>query len=437
MEPYRLTATEILARFRDGSLTVEKYAESLLSRIDERDPVVKGWEHIDREYVLEQARALDQVPIDKRGPLHGVAVGVKDIIYTKRMPTQHNSAIYKDFNPGLDASSIVVLKDAGALILGKTTTTEFAATSVGPKTCNPHGLDRTPGGSSSGSAAVVSDFQAPLALGTQTGGSTIRPASYNGVFGLKPTWNSISREGVKFFSIIYDTLGIFARSVDDLELVADVFGLSDDEPLTDSFTVKGSKFALVRTPMWSDAGPGTTAAMENAAKLLRENGAEVEEVSLPPEFEKMKEWYWIALQGEGKTTFLQEYRTGKEHLHQYLVDQVENRRNISHAMYLEAFDGIAALRPVIDKIANRYAAILAPSVTDIAPLGRGFTGNQNFNYMWTALHTPVINIPGFKGEANMPVGVSLVAARYHDRHLLNVAKEVAKVFGVDCAHKLP
>lgn len=266
---------------------------------------------------------------------------------------------------------------------GKTTTTEFASTNLGPSTCNPHDVARTPGGSSSGSAAAVSDLHVPIALGTQTGGSTIRPASFNGIFALKPTWNSITREGLKFSVLTYDTLGLFARSVEDLDLLAGVLGLADDEPQAAIVSVKGSKFALVRTHVWSEAGPGTKAALGQASKLLRDHGAEVVEVALPKEFHRMREWYWTVLNSEGQRTFLPEYRAAKDQLHQTLIDQVENRTQITHAAYLEAFDGIAALRPVIDDIARQYTAIITPSVPDVAPLGQESTGSQVFNNMWT------------------------------------------------------
>ncbi|KAI1374313.1 amidase [Hypoxylon crocopeplum] len=435
MEPYKLTAAQVLVAFRDGSLTVEEYARSLLSRIEERDADVKAWVHLDPEHVIRQAKQLDSVPPGERGPLHGVAIAVKDIMYTKDMPTQHNSPIYEGDEPKVDAASVITLRHAGALILGKTTTTEFASTTAGPKTRNPHDQTRTPGGSSSGSAAVVADFQAPIGLGTQTGGSTIRPGSYNGVYAFKPTWNAISREGLKIYSLILDTIGFFARSVEDLQLLADVFALEDDVPLNDDFSVKGSKFAVLKTVVWPHAGPGTVAALEAGAKLLRDHGAEVEEVQLPPEFDNIPEWHRIVLHSDGRPTFLPEYRIAKDKLSTFLADHVENGCKISRAAQLEAFDGIAALRPKIDEIASRYAAILTPSVVDEAPLGIESTGSPAFNSMWTALHTPVVNLPGFKGENGMPVGLSLVAPRYHDRHLLDVSKAVGNIFEAEGSWK--
>lgn len=366
------------------------------------------------------------------------------------MPTQFNSPIYDGNAPKVDAASIITLRHAGALILGKTTTTEFASTLYGGKTSNAHDPTRTPGGSSSGSGAAVGDFQAPIGLGTQTGGSTIRPGSFNGIYAFKPTWNSISREGQKIYSLLFDTLGLYARSVEDLQLLADVFSLQDDEPVHEPFEVKGAKFAMLKTKAWPQAGPGTTAAMDLGAKLLRDHGAEVEEIELPAEFDKAAEFHRTLLHSEGRVSFLPEYRTSKKQLHPFLIGHVDNEHKISRAAQLHAFDAMAALRPKIDAIASRYAAIITPSVPDVAPVGLYSTGSASFNSIWTvstflgnmkgfcisktliisvqAFHTPVTNIPGFKGEADMPIGLSLVAPRYHDRHLLAVSKAVGNIF---------
>ena len=277
---------------------------------------------------------------------------------------------------------------------GKTTTTEFASTQGGPKTCNPHDPTRTPGGSSSGSAAAVGDFQAPVGLGSQTGGSIIRPGSFNGIYALKPTWNAISREGQKFYSPILDTIGFFARSVDDLERVADLFDLQDDDVAGNNFIVKGAKFGVAKTAVWPQAGPGTKLALESAAQLLRSYGAEVEEVKLSSEFDRMPEWHNILMQGEGRATFLPEYRLAKDKLSHFLAGHVENVNKVSRAAQLEAYDGIAALRPKMDEIAKGYAAILTPSVLDEAPLGLQSTGSPAFNTMWTVSSVNNVAIRG-------------------------------------------
>ncbi|KAL4984209.1 amidase signature domain-containing protein [Aspergillus falconensis] len=432
MEPFRLTASEALRLIKDNKLTVEDYARSLLSRIEWRDPTVQAWAYLNPERVLEQARQLDKLPIDQRGPLHGLPIGVKDVIYTKDMPTEHNSPLYKDSHVPVDAASIAILRAAGALIFGKTTTTEFASVTVGPKTINPHSLPpkpiRTPGGSSSGSGAAVADFHVPLALGTQTGGSTIRPGSFNGIYAFKPTWGAVSREGQKVYSLTLDTLGIFARGAGDLRLLAEVLGIKDDQEPMKVESVKGAKFGIVKGPAWGFARSGTINAVEKARSLLEAHGAIVEDVELPPEFKNMPDWHAKIMAADGRTTFLPEYRTDKGKLQEFLVSQVENINGWTRAQELEAFDGVSTLRPVIDGIANHYAALITPSVPDEAPEGILRTGSAAFNGMWTALHTPVVNIPGFHGENGMPIGLSLVAARFKDEHLLSIAEAVGEVF---------
>ncbi|KAI8254083.1 hypothetical protein K4K53_009463 [Colletotrichum sp. SAR 10_77] len=362
VEPYRLTATEVRAKIQAGELTVEAYARSLLAHIEKRDPIVKAWEYLNPEQVIAQAKKLDAIPKDQRGPLHGVAVAVKDVIYTKGKP------------PPLHPPS-------------KTTTTEFAATVAGPKTINPHTASssptRTPGGSSSGSGAAVADFQAPLALGTQTGGSTIRPASFNGIYALKPTWNAISREGQKIYSLILDTLGLFARSVEDLQLLADVFALADDEAPIETFQVKGAKIALLKTMVWPHVGPGTETALAKAVELLKAHGAEVQEIEFAAELEGLPEWHATVLHSEGRVNFLPEYRIGKEELHEFLVGHVDNVNKISRAAQLDAFDNIGAARPKVDKMLGAYDAVLVPSAVDEAPEGLGSTGSAAFNAPWT------------------------------------------------------
>ncbi|KAJ8116417.1 hypothetical protein OPT61_g2152 [Boeremia exigua] len=427
-ELYRLTATEILEKTRSGELSVADYAASLLKRIEKRDEAVEAWAYLEPGYVMEQAKALDAIPESDRGPLHGVAIAVKDVIFTKDMPTQFNSPIYAGNAPKIDAGSIIILRKAGALILGKTTTTEFAATTAGPKTRNPHDSKRTPGGSSSGSGAAVGDFQAPIGLGTQTGGSMIRPGSYNGIYAFKPTWNAITREGQKIYSLILDTLGFYARSVADLELLADTFAILDDEPAPQDFKIQGAKFAFLKTMVWPNVGPGTAAALDKAVQLLRAQGADVEECSLPEHLDDLPAWHATVLASEGRTAFLPEYSVSRSSISTQLVGHVENTEKISRKAQLEAFDNISAARPVVDEILSRYDAVITPSVPDEAPLGIEKTGSAAFCLIWTALHTPVVNVPGFSGENGMPIGVSLVAPRYHDRHLLAVSKRVGEIF---------
>jgi Asp-tRNA(Asn)/Glu-tRNA(Gln) amidotransferase A subunit family amidase len=208
---------------------------------------------------------------------------------------------------------------------------------------------------------------------------------------MKPTWGAITREGQKMYSLTLDTLGLFARSVEDLDLLANVFALADDATPEPDFQVKGAKFALLKTMVWPEAGPGTVNAIETAAKLLRDHGAEVEEIELPPEFDQMPHWHHIIFETEGRTTFLPEYVTAKDKLQPFIRDHVENKYKISRASQLEALDGVSALRPEIDKIASQYAAILTPSAIDEAPVGLEHTGSPCFNIIWTVEPLPAHN----------------------------------------------
>ncbi|KAI1772380.1 amidase signature enzyme [Hypoxylon cercidicola] len=428
-----LTAIQVLAQLKNNTITVEQYARSLLGRIEERDSIVKAWAYLDPAFVLHQAQALDRIPPNQRGPLHGLAIGIKDTINTKDMPTQFGSPIYQGHQPGFDSSAVAILRTAGALIFGKTTTTEFTVTNSGPDTTNPRDPHRTPGGSSCGSAAAVADFQVPVSLGAQTGGSVIRPASFTGVFAMKPTHNAISPEGQKTFAPTFDTFGFFARSIDDLQLLADIFALKDDEPPTD-VPLQQMSVAFIKTPMWSSAGSGTIAVMDEAVAILRNSGAKVEEVSFPREigdFETLKRTQKIIMNSEARSFFLREYRIDKTKLAPEIRRIVENTSNYTHKESMEASDRYANMRHIINNLAENYSVILTPSAIDEAPLGLDNMGSAAFNTLWTGFHMPVINIPAFSGAHNMPIGISLVAPRFRDQQLLTTAKVIGRLMTKD------
>ncbi|KPM43268.1 hypothetical protein AK830_g3256 [Neonectria ditissima] len=393
---YSLTASEVQRQIQSRSLRLEDYVQSLLARHRIRDKDVNAWAFIEPDQVLQQARKLDQIPEETRGRLHGFVVGVKDVIQTQ----------------------------------GKTRTSEFAATTEAPGTKNPHDSSRSPGGSSSGSAAAVADQQIPIGLGTQTVGSVIRPSSFNGIYGLKPTWNAISAEGQKVSSLTLDTFGFMARSIEDLQVLADVFALRDDEP-PQAVQLSNARFALVKSPVWPKAGPGTIAAMERAAQILRDAGASVEEVALPPEFDNLLAMQNQVLQAEAGVAFYREYNTARDGMSDKLVDMAANIDTCSKKEFLRAFDTIASLRPKFDQIAEGYTAIITPSSVDVAPVGIEWTGNSDFNGIWTALHAPVLNIPGLGGESGMPLGVAFVTSRYKDQHLLQVGRAVGPLFAAE------
>ncbi|KAF2115158.1 amidase signature domain-containing protein [Lophiotrema nucula] len=425
---YALDAVQVLDLIKANAITVEEYAEALLNRVRDRNSTVKAWAYIDADFVLRQARVLDEIPHDQRGPLHGVAIGIKDVMNTKDMPTQFGSELYKGHQSCSDSAAVGILRAAGSLIFGKTTTTEFTVANSGPETTNPHDPNRTPGGSSCGSAAAVADLQIPLSLGVQTGGSVIRPASYTGLFAMKPTYSAVSNEGQKSFSITFDTIGFFARSIEDLQLIANVFSIKDDEPVKDTLLTDTS-VALVKTPMWSQAGPGTVAALNKAATILENNGAKVVEISLPTEVgdeEALSRRQKVIFKAEAHAAFLREYRLDKTKIGPEIRRLVENSSDYTHSELTQALDKHASTRTIIDQMAANYSAIIAPSAIDEAPFGLDDMGSPAFNTLWTGFHVPVINIPAFTGAHGMPIGVSIVAGRFRDQHLLSIAKVLSE-----------
>ncbi|WP_193336066.1 amidase [Devosia beringensis] len=423
-EPHQLDAATIATRVAAGTLSVADVAESLIARVDARDADVRAWAWFDRDLLRDRASLLDEVPI--KGPLHGVPIAVKDVIATYDMPTAHNTPRYRNSRTGVDAACVDTLRAAGALIAGKTVTTEFAATLRGGSTRNPHALTHTPGGSSSGSAAAVADWQATLGLGTQTGGSTIRPASFCGIYGWKPTWSSISREGLKMSSTTLDTLGLYARSARDLMLLADVFAI-DALEMPAPASLAGLKVGICRTPHWGKALPATVHAMSQAVALLRQVGAEVTELDLPGIFDTIGESHRIVARTEGRAAFLNEYRNTYD-LHDDFKATVENRSGITPGDARAAYRHADHCRGLYDDIASAFDIVLTPSATGEAPEGHDITGDASFNSMWTLLQVPVVNVPGLVGPGGLPVGLSLVGRRYEDRKALAIAELVGAMF---------
>lgn len=419
------TASQIIALIRSGEMSVRDWIGSCLSRVRERDDAVRAWVEHDREALMRQASDRDGA----RGAssLMGMPFGVKDVILTEELPTRYNSPVYPDHFPRVDAGCVKILRAAGAIMFGKTDTVEFAAAKRVAATRNPLDLTRTPGGSSSGSAAAVADGHVPVALGTQTGGSLIRPASYCGIFAMKPTWGFVTRDGVRLYSATLDTVGWYARSVADLSLVYEVFETEPPVAAT-SFDLAGARIAVCRTPFWDRAEAGTRRAVEAAEALLRKAGAEVVPLDLPAEFAALGRDQMVIMRSEGRSAFLPEYRADFDLLNDAFRGMVENVDGFSRADLLASYDRAAVARPRFDEIASGFDAILAPSTTGEAPVGLASTGSADFNGIWTLLHAPVINVPGFKGESGMPVGLSLLSGRFRDRHLLSVAQAVADLF---------
>ena len=421
MEPCFLTAAAAAARIREKTLTSETLVRSCLERIAERDAEVRAWAHVDPAYALAQARELDKRP--SAGPLHGLPFGVKDVIDTIDMPTTQNSPLYQNHRPARDAGCVTVVRQCGALILGKTDTVEFAAGGRKALTRNPRNLAHTPGGSSSGSGAAVADCMVPLAFGTQTGGSLIRPAGFNGIYALKPTWGAVSREGVKLFSASCDTVGWYGRCVADLALVADAFRLRD-LAAQNPVGIRGLRVAVCKTPYWNKAQPAARDALATAAQRLQEAGAHVQELELAARFGALFDAQRLLSRGEGGAVFLPEWLMHGDRLHEEFRRMAGGDYAISGAMMVEAYDLIAECARTFDAMFAGFDVVVTPSTPGEAPEGLQSTGDQVFNSMWTAMHVPCLAIPCIDGPQGLPVGVQIVGPRYSDARLISIAAAI-------------
>lgn len=415
-----LSASEAAGRIARGEITSRALVQACLDRIAARDDAVRAWSWLDPALALAQAEAADAVPMTQRGALHGVPVGIKDILYTEDMPTQFNSPHFQGNFPKIDAASVALLRGAGAVILGKNDTVEFAVNGRRAATRNPHDATRTPGGSSSGSAAAVADGQVPLSLGTQTGGSVIRPASYCGAWAIKPTWNAVSHEGFKVCAASFDTLGWYGRSAADLDLLAEVFDIHDDTPPAVE-SLDGVRIGLCRSPAWPQAEAVTRAALDLAAGCLRVAGATVEDLDLPAEFDGLPAAHKMIMQSEMRSAFLPEVRRFGATLYPELVGILRNDTGQTRHDLLQAQDLAAHCRAVFDRLATPFDAVLTPSTTATAPIGPDDTGAATFNRIWTLLHVPCVNVPGLTARDGLPIGVTLTGPRFTDRRLIALA----------------
>lgn len=430
MQPHALTAAEAAAQIRAGTLTAEALLRSCLERITEREPVTRAFLYLDPELALRRARELDkrQAFGAKLGPLHGLPFAVKDVFDTKDMPTTLNSPLYEDFQVGRDAAAVAVVRALGALILGKADTVEFASTGRKALSTNPCNPKHTPGGSSSGSAAAVGDFMAPLSFGTQTAGSLIRPASFCNLYGMKPSWQLVSREGLKNSSATLDTVGWYGRSVPDLALVASAYGVAVPE----APSVRGLRVGLCRSPVWSRIEPAGEAALMAAAQRLEQAGAIVTDLTLPAEFAGLPDARTLIGDYEAGAAFLPEALVFGDAFAPALLNKARHRAQLSSAEVMAAYNLADACRPRFDALFGAdLDVVLAPAAPGEAPEGLHTVGDWVFNGMWTLLHVPCVGIPCIRGPKELPVGVQLVGPRLDDARLLAIAAACAPVIDAD------
>ena len=425
------TASEAAMAIRQGRLTSVRLVQACLNRITEVEPAVEAWSFLDPAYAVAQAEARDRAQTEGKplGPLHGIPVGVKDIFDTADMPTENGTFLHAGRRPTEDAMVVALLRAAGAVILGKTVTTELAVYAPG-KTRNPHDPGRSPGGSSSGSAAAVAARMVPLAIGSQTNGSVIRPAAYCGVVGYKPTHGLISRAGVLRQSPHLDHVGVFAQSVEDTALIAEPLMAYDPRDpamrcapcprlleLVTQDPPSAPRLAFVRSPFWDQADPEARTAFQTLARRFA-----CEETELPAPFAEAAQIHRTIMEADLALSFSSEYERGKERLSPILRAMIEQGRQRLAVDYNRAVAAVPGFRRALDDLLRRYDAILTPATTGVAPAGLASTGSPIFCTIWTLCGVPAVTLPLLTGEQGLPLGVQLIGREGDDARLLRTAR---------------
>ncbi|MEO1282387.1 MAG: amidase [Pseudomonadota bacterium] len=427
-----LTASEATRLIAAGTITSEALVSACLARIAERDPGIRAWAHLDMEKALNDARRADawRATGQGLGPLHGVPIGIKDIIDTEDYPTENGCPIYTGNQPRKDALCVTALRAAGAIVLGKTITTELALLTPA-ETKNPVAPEHSPGGSSAGSAAAVSDFMVPAALGTQTAGSVLRPASYTGIYGFKPTYGLIPRSGVLMQSHTLDTVGLLARSMDDIALLSDAMSWRDPDDET-SYSRSQTRlfdlaqtqppvtpnFAFVRTPSWDQVDTDSQAAFEELAEELGEACTTVD----LPSLDRVIEWQRLVQLAENAAYYGPLQDDARDQLSDGLNARLDEGAKVPVRSYLEAVASREKACAALDELFEDFTAIITPASPGTPPnRSEGITGSPIFNGLWTYLGMPCLSIPLLEVNG-LPVGVQLIAQRRDDGRLLRTAR---------------
>jgi Asp-tRNA(Asn)/Glu-tRNA(Gln) amidotransferase A subunit family amidase len=433
-DPTTLTVVAAADAIRNGELASEALVRACLDRITAREDEVQAWAHLDPELALAQAREADAAlrTGEATGALHGVPVGVKDIFDTADMPTENGSPIFAGRRPERDATCVAALRDAGAVIMGKTVTTELALLTPA-KTRNPRNLAHTPGGSSAGSAAAVADHMVPAALGSQTAGSIVRPASFCGVYAFKPTLGLVPRAGVLMQSHTLDTVGLYARSIEDLALITDCMTAFEGD---DATSVRRSRpgllgtarakppipprLAFVKTPSWSDADVQMRAAFATYVDSLGERAVEID----IPVLADVIEWQRIVQLAENAHYYGPLLQRAPELISPGLTQRLETGLAIDAQEYLRAITGREPAYRAVAAALKGFSAILTPAALGPAPEGHTATGSPIMNGLWTYLGMPTVSLPLLEARG-LPVGVQLVGLRHDDGRLLRTARWLA------------
>ncbi len=434
---FSLSLEELSEKIKSGQLTSVEVCETYIERIKKFDKDVKAWAHFDRKVLLEKATEADEHRRSGKptGYLHGVPIAVKDIIGTVDMPTECGTVIRKGKSYSQNAEIIDLLHSSGAIVMGKTATSELAYLGP-PPTTNPHDKTRTPGGSSSGSAASVASFMAPASVGSQTGGSVIRPASYCGVVGYKPSYGLISRNGVLRTSYNLDQIGMFGRKVEDVAMLAKVLIKKDKyDPATIHYstenilseTKKGPifepKFIFYKTDHWKIIDKKSREAFEYFIKSFKKN---IEIFDTPSYFKDIHKYHQIIHETDLANNFSIYYKKYKKKLSKYMQDAISNGNKYTAKEYAEAIDFMNRSYESYEEVFEDYHGVLSPSSPGVAPKGLKSTGTAEFNKVWSYLGTPCISLPLLEGENNLPLGVQLIGNKYDDHRFLGIAKWLEK-----------
>ena len=431
MSSPKLSAVEMVQSLKKGEITSEELVKSYIEQIKKKEKEVEAWEFFDQELVLKQAKKLDELhQSGKHGDLHGIPVGIKDIFDTEDMPTTDGTEIHKKNPSWNDCTVVSKLKQAGAIIMGKTVTTELAYYSPG-KTKNPHDTTRTPGGSSSGSAAAVASHMVPLAVGSQTNGSVIRPASYCGVVGYKPTKGLISRHLVLQISRALDQVGVFANSIEDAALISEqLIGHDKQDPDTSlnprPKLLAASKekppaepvLAHIKLPFMNELEEDVK---EGFKEIKDELKGKVDEIELPEGFAGIPDWHKIIMESDMARSFSEEYKKSKNKLSDKIIEAIERGMKYTSVEYNNALAKIDVANAYFNQFFHDYDAILTPSACGEAPKGLKSTGNPIFCTIWTYCGMPCISLPLLQGKNGLPVGVQLVSSLYDDERLFRNA----------------
>jgi Asp-tRNA(Asn)/Glu-tRNA(Gln) amidotransferase A subunit family amidase len=420
-----LTGLEAAAKIAKREISSVELVQDCLDRISSREDDVGAWQYLDPEYAISEARRSDE--LDPIGPFHGVPFGVKDVIDTGEMPTEYGSEIFAGNQPYADAACVSMMRESGAVLLGKTVTTEFAVYQW-RKTRNPHDIRHTPGGSSSGSAAAVGDNMVPLAFGNQTAGSLIRPASFCGVHAFKPTHGTANLRGIFEMVPRFDTLGYMARSIDDLAIFYAVVSKDKLIPRTVEELDRLPRIGICQTHYWDEAQPETVTAVESAASMLAKYGCDVGECKLPDSFRNLAKTHTTILNAGLARSMSSIRQKNENQISKQLLKILDQGLSTSAEELVEAFSHADKCMMEFPSITAEFDVLLTASAPGEAPEGWA-TGNPIFQIMWTLLQVPCLTLPWTTGPNGLPVGVQLIGRKGADNQLLRVAKWIEKLIG--------